>query len=131
MSYESKTMPKILKSILTAGLLVLLCVSVIMRAEAKGLLVKIEHFTPAGFSPGRGESVGIDCYVLKSSVITVRIFSFAGMKVFDQKKGFFDEGKHGFSWDGKEASGAAAQAGFYFIDFVNYINSINYFQKQP
>jgi hypothetical protein len=89
------------------------CMLISTQVQAKGTLVKIEHFTPDDFCPKNGETSCLTYYVLDNSILTVRIFNFAGKRVLEKRIGFLYKGKHAFVWDGRNSKERIVPAGFY------------------
>jgi len=94
-------------------ILTFICVFGAAQVQAKGTLIKIEHFTPVDFCPKNGETSSLTYYALKNSNLTVRIFNFTGKRVLEKRIGFSYEGKHTFVWDGKNSKEKIVPAGFY------------------
>jgi hypothetical protein len=99
-------------------LLTLLYLLIPAQAHAKGVLIKVEDFTPSGFNPQRDETSSLAFLVLKNSNITLRIFNFKGVRILEKKLGFFYDGRYKFVWDGLDLNDKIVQPGFYKFELI-------------
>jgi len=82
-------------------------------AQAKGNLVRTEHFSPLSFCPHRGETTALDYHILRNSAVAIKISSLSGRRVFEYRQGFIFAGKYSFVWDGTDSFERTVEPGFY------------------
>ena len=111
MKRDPKTV-NIKKFIFLISILFVFCVPP-NSAQAKGNLVRIEHFSPLSFSPHRGETTVLDYHILRNSSVAIRICDLSGRRIFEYRQGFIFAGKYSFVWDGTDSFERTVEPGFY------------------